>query len=78
MHFNVILTLSRTLYAPILTFDFFGEFDPVRVCEGAWLLVDVVNVQHFAHELDDWLSLVEGGGGHCRKKDKKIISYTKI
>ena len=49
-----------------LTFNFFGEFDPVRVCERARLLVYVVDVQHFTHELDDWLSLVEGGGGHCK------------
>lgn len=34
-----------TFYAFIfVTFNFFGELDPVRVCEGAGLLVDVVNV----------------------------------
>lgn len=30
--------------APLLTFNFFGELDPVRVGEWAGLLVNVVNV----------------------------------
>lgn len=46
----------------ILTFDFFGEFHPVRVGEWAGLLVNVVNVQNLTHELDDGLSFVEGCG----------------
>lgn len=60
---------------PILfTFDFFGEFDPVRVSEGAGLLVYVVDVQHFAHELDNRLGLVEGGGRHCQRKDTILVT----
>ena len=50
-----------------LTFDLFGELDTVGVCEGAGLLVDVVDVQDLAHELDDRLGLVEGRGGHWQR-----------
>ena len=41
------------------TFDFFGEFNPLRVCEGFTLLVDIPYVQHFTHELYHWLRFVE-------------------
>lgn len=37
------------------------------VGEGAGLLVDVVDVQDLAHELDDRLGLVEGRGRHCQR-----------
>lgn len=76
---NLILPLSRvgTLYTPVFTFDFFGEFDPVRVCERARLLVYVVDVQHFTHELDDWLGLVEGSGRHCKIKKGQESFKTK-
>lgn len=40
----------------------------MRVCERARLLVYVVDVQHFTHELDDRLGLVEGSGRHCKMK----------
>lgn len=53
----MLLTLKRT-------FDFFGEFDSVRIGEGARLFVDVVDVQNFTHELNDWLCFVKGRGGH--------------
>ena len=50
------------------TFNLLGELDPVGVCEGAWLLIDVVDVQDLTHELDDGLGLVEGCGRHCRRR----------
>lgn len=70
LFFFVTLTLTPILF----TFDFFGEFDPVRVSEGAGLLVYVVDVQHFAHELDNRLGLVEGGGRHCQRKDTILVT----
>ena len=54
------------------TFDFFGELDPVRVGERAGLLVYVVDVQHFTHELDDRLGLVEGSGRNCNKEQGRV------
>lgn len=79
MHFlflcnSLFLTCRQT---PIFTFDFFGEFDPVRVRERARLLVNVVDVQHFAHELNDWLGLVEGGGRDCKIKQGQELFKTK-
>lgn len=65
MYFNSDSTRKRNEF---FTFDFFGEFDPVGVCERARLLVDVVDVQHFTHELDDGLGLVEGSGRHCMRR----------
>lgn len=50
------------------TFDLFGELDPVGVCERAWLLVNVVNVQNLTHELNDWLGFVESCGWHWNNK----------
>lgn len=44
------------------TFDLFGELDPVRISERARLLVNIVNVQDLAHELNDRLGLVERSG----------------
>lgn len=44
------------------TFDLFGKLDPVGVGEGARLLVNVVNVQDFAHELDHRLGLIKRCG----------------
>lgn len=41
------------------TFDLFGKLDPVRVCKGAGLLVNVVNVQDLTHKLDDRLGFVK-------------------
>lgn len=51
-----------------ITFDFFGEFDPVRVRERPRLLVYVVDIQHFTHELDHWLGFVKGGGRYYKIK----------
>lgn len=63
----------HTLY---ITFDFFGEFDPVRVCERTRLLIYVVNVQHFTHELNDRLGLVKGSCRHCKIKDSFKLTTT--
>lgn len=64
----------------VFTFNFFGEFDPVRVCEWSRLLVNVVDVQHFTHELNDRLGLVKGSGRHYKggkkNKNKEQISIT--
>ena len=46
------------------TLDLLGELHPLRVGQRLSLLVDVSDVQNLAHELDDWLSLVEGSGRH--------------
>lgn len=62
---------SSSSYLNIFTFDFFGEFDPVRVGEWTRLLIDVVDVEHFTHELNDRLGLVKGSGRHY--KDRKTI-----
>lgn len=45
--------------------DLLGELDPLAVCERLPLLVDVPDVQHLAHELDDRLRFVEGSCRHC-------------
>lgn len=74
--FNISCDLCGYLYAPLFTFNFFGELDPVRVCEWAGLLVDVVNVQHFTHELDNWLGLVESCGRDCRMKQRHELVHT--
>lgn len=55
----------------VFTFDFFGEFDPVRVCEWPRLLINVVDVQHFTHELNDRLGLVKGSGRHYKERKKQ-------
>lgn len=61
----------------VFTFNFFGEFDPVRVCEWSRLLINVVDVQHFTHELNDRLGLVKGSGRHYKERKKKEqISFT--
>lgn len=44
------------------TLDLLRELDALRIGERFALLVDVANVQHLAHEVNDWLSLVESGG----------------
>lgn len=44
------------------TFDFFGELDPVGIGEWAWLLINVMNVQDLAHELDDRLGFIKSCG----------------
>lgn len=44
------------------TFDLFGKLDPVGVGEGARLLVNVVDVQDFTHELDHRLGLIKRCG----------------
>lgn len=66
--FSSLFSQAGTLYTPVFTFDFFGEFDPVWVGEWARLLVYVVDVQHFTHELNDWLGLIKGCGRHCKIK----------
>ena len=66
-------TNTRTKYT---TFDFFGELDPVGVCERSGLLVYVVDVQDLTHELDHWLGFVEGRGRHCRT-DRAIKNKTR-
>lgn len=74
--FNISCDPCGHLSTPLFTFNFFGELDPVRVCEWAGLLVDVVNVQHFTHELDDWLGLVESCGRHCRMTQRHELVHT--
>lgn len=54
----------------VFTFNFFGEFDPVRVCEWSGLLINVVDVQHFTHELNDRLGLVKSSGRHYKERKK--------
>lgn len=68
------LNISNVL---VRTFDFFGEFDPVRVGEWTGLLIDVVDVEHFTHELNDRLGLVKGSGRHYkfRKKQRSSQCY---
>ena len=46
------------------TFNFFGEFYPLGVREGAFLFLYILHVKHLAHELYDWLGLVECCGWH--------------
>lgn len=48
----------------LLTSNLLGEFDPLGVGERFGLLVDVLDVQHLAHELDDGLSAVESSRRH--------------
>lgn len=43
---------------------FLGELDALRVRQWLGLLVDVLYVQHLAHELNDRLGTVEGRGRH--------------
>lgn len=44
------------------TSNLLGELDTLRICEGFGLLIDVLDVQDFTHELDDRLGSVEGSG----------------
>ena len=44
------------------SFDLLRELDSLRIRQGFSLLVDVTNVQDFAHEFDDRLCLVKGSG----------------
>lgn len=53
------------------TFDFFGEFDSVGVCEWPRLLVNIVNVQNFTHELNYWLCFVESCGRNCKTEESE-------
>ena len=46
------------------TFNLLGEADSLRVGQGLGLLVDVTDVQDLAHELNNRLGFVEGGGRH--------------
>ena len=46
------------------TLDLLRELDPLRVRQRLPLLLDVSDVEDLAHELDDGLSFVEGGGRH--------------
>lgn len=48
----------------VLTSYFLGELDALRVRQGFGLLVDVLYVQHLAHELYHRLSSVESGRRH--------------
>lgn len=67
-----LFSIYSTFFPPMFfTFNFFGEFDPVWVCEWARLLIYVVDVQHFTHELNDWLGLVESGGRNCIMKQRQ-------
>ena len=43
-------------------FDLLGELDALGVAQRFALFVGVAHVQHFAHEVDDRLGLVEGSG----------------
>lgn len=44
------------------TSDFLRKFDPLRIGEGAFLFVDVFDIQHFTHELYHRLRFVKGSG----------------
>lgn len=44
------------------TFDLLGETHSLRIRQGLGLLVDVPDVQHLTHELNDRLGFVEGSG----------------
>lgn len=46
------------------TFDFFGEFNPVGVGQGSWLLINVVDVQNLTHKLDYRLGFVKRSCRH--------------
>ena len=48
--------------------DLLRELDPLRVGQRLPLLLDVPDVEDLAHELDDGLGFVEGGGGHIDVK----------
>lgn len=49
----------------------------MRVGEWTRLLIDVVDVEHFTHELNDRLGLVKGSGRHYKdKKNKDQVSVT--
>ena len=52
------LVQSSSEAAPC-TFDFFGEFHALSVVQWPTLLLNVANVQHFAHEINDGLRFVE-------------------
>lgn len=74
------LNTSNVAYN-VFTFNFFGEFNSVRVCEWSRLLINVVDVQHFTHELNDRLCLVKGSGGHYNERkteNQKQISITVV
>lgn len=45
-------------------FDLLGELDTLRVSQWLSLVIDVANVQYFAHELNYWLRFVEGSCRH--------------
>lgn len=56
-----------------------GEFDALGVRQWFGLFVDVLDVEHLAHELNHRLSTVESGGWHCGDRDAQIISlYHKL
>lgn len=62
----------------VRTSDLFGEFDPVGVRQGAWLLINVMDVQNLTHELDHRLGFVERRGRHYSQHKHIIIIITII
>lgn len=54
------------------TFDLFGKLDPVRVCKGAGLLVNVMNVQDLTHKLDDRLGFVKSCSWHWKNTGQTV------
>lgn len=53
--------------------DFFCEFDSLRVRQWFSLVINIPNIQDFAHEFYDWLCFVEGS---CRYWN--IMSYKDV
>lgn len=63
------------------TSDLFSELDPVGVGERTRLLVNVVNVQDLAHELDDRLSFIKSCGWHWNTgqgHSEKLITQVEV
>ena len=61
-----------------MTFDLLSELDPVGVCEGAGLLIDVVDVQNLTHKPDHLLGLVERRGRHYTNAQNTLTHFKSI
>jgi hypothetical protein len=57
-------------------FDFLSEFDTLRIGERFALFVDVADVEHLTHELDDGLSLVESRRRHINVEHHLPLRWT--
>ena len=59
--------LAAMVYFNLEAFDLLGKLNPLGVCEGLPLIIDVADVKDFTHEVNYWLSLVK-----CRSRDINV------